>query len=545
MKLKLLFLLVLLVSAFFVFKLISTRAQTFDGKVFLSGTDLFLSSIETYNIKIDSGTKKVGFVSVEINFDQTKLTVGQEITTSDLFKTKILETTAADANQTGKITLVLGVSPADVQNAPSGEFEVASIVFNRLANSNSQPTELTINPDSLQVVDMESNELALSLENKTISFFVPTETQTPTLTPTETFIPTAEPTLSPSISPTSSPPLTPTVTAVPTTTPTTVTFTPSPTVTPTSTPTLTPTNSPMPTLTPTVTSTQSPSPTPTVSPTATLSMIQKGELFKGVEGQIEIYLNTNGFEVVGTDVVISYPSDKIEILSVENNSLFNGNFTSSLNTSGLIRISATQNPQQTFMGDGTFAIINAKPKVTGDIPLDFEFVPNSKAESNVISLNGSDILSEPEGLIIQSVNQIFLWLNLKTASEGAEGYKVSGNVKLDDGIWNQNFTTDFSGNAGPWDLDSNLSGTNVPFLIKVPGFLKRRVSLDITSGDNYLNGGLLSAGDLNDDGIVNNIDLAIMYADWFGSSIADYNRDGIVNTYDFWILTANFFKTDE
>ena len=50
------------------------------------------------------------------------------------------------------------------------------------------------------------------------------------------------------------------------------------------------------------------------------------------------------------------------------------------------------------------------------------------------------------------------------------------------------------------------------------------------------------AGDINADGIVNNLDLSLMYDDWFGSvARSDLNSDGIVNSADYWLLTQNFF----
>ena len=57
--------------------------------------------------------------------------------------------------------------------------------------------------------------------------------------------------------------------------------------------------------------------------------------------------------------------------------------------------------------------------------------------------------------------------------------------------------------------------------------------------------GALKAGDLNNDGIVNNLDLSLMYDQWFGSGTADFNRDEVVNTADYWIVLQNFLAEDE
>ena len=48
-------------------------------------------------------------------------------------------------------------------------------------------------------------------------------------------------------------------------------------------------------------------------------------------------------------------------------------------------------------------------------------------------------------------------------------------------------------------------------------------------------------GDLNDDGIVNAADLAMLLAEWGSSNgAADINGDGVVNAADLAIMLANW-----
>lgn len=53
-------------------------------------------------------------------------------------------------------------------------------------------------------------------------------------------------------------------------------------------------------------------------------------------------------------------------------------------------------------------------------------------------------------------------------------------------------------------------------------------------------------GDLNDDGIVNSQDLALVASSWMasGKNVADVNGDGIVNSQDLAIVSSNWLKTD-
>jgi len=52
----------------------------------------------------------------------------------------------------------------------------------------------------------------------------------------------------------------------------------------------------------------------------------------------------------------------------------------------------------------------------------------------------------------------------------------------------------------------------------------------------------LSAGDLNNDNVINSLDYSLMNSNWLKSGVGDINGDGIVNSLDFAILKNNFNK---
>ncbi len=141
---------------------------------------------------------------------------------------------------------------------------------------------------------------------------------------------------------------------------------------------------------------------------------------------------------------------------------------------------------------------------------------------------------------------IFANLALKTASENLEiGHTATGSVAIVGQDWQQDFITDKDGISQTWQFDYTFLDTKLLFSLKSSGYLRKRLDRTLIEGTNVLDFGYLLAGDINDDGIVNNIDVAIIYQNWFGDSLGDYNKDGIVNSFDFWILVNNFFMEDE
>ena len=490
-------------------KIINTSAQTPQANLFITGpNDLSTLTSGSYKIMLNSGSELIGFVSVEISFDKTKLSLSAPVAATGPLKNQIIVTNVADANANGVVTIVLGLSPADVANPPSGEFELATLEFNKTGTP-SGGTSLTFNTQNFSVVNMAAQQLTVGSQNFDISFDAPTQTPTATLTPTDSPTPTL-----------------------------------TPTNTPTFTPTVTPTQTETPTPTPTATVT--PTPTPIANQPATLSLFPNGEFKITKESQVDLSLLISS-PIIGVDAVINYDPLAVDIINVSSSGLFSGNFIFNNSSPGILRISATQTPQQSINSGGIVASITVKPKIIGLTELNFNFTLGDKSESNVIATNGEDILQTTNGAILDILGlDVFAYLNLKTPSENLViGHVATGSVEIVDDTWLQNFTTDNDGNSQTWQLDYTYLNSELFFRLKSSGFLRRRISQTLLEGTNVLNFGNLVAGDLNDDGIVNNIDVAIMYQNWFLTGPSDYNKDGIVNSYDFWIIVNNFFREDE
>ena len=463
------------------------------------------------SLMLDAKTQQIGFVHVEMTFDPTLVNLTDEVTTTNFLKTIVQKTSIVNANTTGRIILVLALSPEDVASPPTGLFELANLPFGSVTSQENVQATLTIDSPTVQVVDMSETNLSFTTNLATFNL-------NPTLTPTPTQSPTSTPTQFPSETPT-----------------------------PISVPTAIPTQEV--TATPTVTPLPSPSPTPPASPTpipeeATLTFVGNPPAYVGENFPVKIHLSTSAI-ISGVDAVILFNPDKLNVQNIDDSHLLDTTTTASFdNTNGIIRLSQVENPGGGFEGSGDMAQINFQGVAPGSDVLLFQYTPGSAADSNAIRLaDGEDILTQPLPLAFDIIEKVRLSLVFSTPSR--LGFDYSGTLSQVNGSFTTVFTSDVNGQAGNWELDNTLNGQTVTYSIKVAGFLKKNSQITLAGGDNEIDFGSLLAGDNNDDGIINNIDLSIMYADWSGSGISDYNRDGIVNSADHWHIMQNFLKVDD
>lgn len=250
----------------------STRTAATIGEVqaYFVPERVSLPPDSTVRLILDSDTQPVGFVRLDVRFDNTKVNLAAEVTTSDRLKTIIEKTGMTAANETGLVTLVLGLATADRQNPPTGVFEVATLPFRVATPDLGVTSSVAVDVSTSQVVDMNSSALAIMASPGSLDVNpLPTPTITVTPVPSNTPVPANTGTPTPTRTPTPTPTRTPTPTPTRTPTPTpTRTPTPTPTRTPTPTPTPVPTSTPVPTATPTPRPTATPIPTATPRPTS-------------------------------------------------------------------------------------------------------------------------------------------------------------------------------------------------------------------------------------------------------------------------------------
>ena len=243
-----------------IIRLIS-EAQTPTVEISFIPSSQSLPPASNTKVMIDAKTNNLAFVRLSFTFDQGKVGLLQEITLSDQFKNVIAKTSMAQANSTGKVILVAGVSPGDP--LPTGLIEFGSFSIGSSTTEANASTNLAFTVSDIQIVETSEVNLAIQATDSVVTLN-PTIEVSPTNSPTQTpSVTTAEESPTPSVivtlTPTPSPePPTPTLAigVSPTPSPTgslVATSTPTPTVTstPTPIPTATPTPTPIPTATPT------------------------------------------------------------------------------------------------------------------------------------------------------------------------------------------------------------------------------------------------------------------------------------------------------
>jgi hypothetical protein len=142
---------------------------------------------QTLRLMVNSGSTRVGFARVEVNFDRSKVRLTSEISTTGMLTMNnadvsntgnlppdactgtqkcIIKTPMNAANNTGKIVLVLAKDPRDSQNAPSGTFELARFTFRDYTTSQVS-TNVTI--PSNQLVDTNAQQFNVSVSSATLN----------------------------------------------------------------------------------------------------------------------------------------------------------------------------------------------------------------------------------------------------------------------------------------------------------------------------------------------------------------------------------------
>lgn len=509
--------------SFWFVKTITARAQTATTvSVFPANQTLDTAVSGSVDVRV-ANVANAGAYQFTLTFDPTLMQVTSVNDAAFLSvpdRTAIPLTPIID-NTNGRI--VMGAVSFGIVDGPSGDGTLATINF---TTSGQGTTPLTLSNVILLNI-LAQNISSISQDGALTVGFAPSPSPTILPTPLPTPVPTPDPT--------------------PTPLPTPI---PTPVPTPTPLPSLDPSPTPLPTVDPTPTPIPSPTVTPTPSPTSIMWLeLETSPVLINEQFVVSLHLDTLGASIAGLDARILFDPRRARVIRIDDNKLLAETPRTVFNNgNGTIELSQIMPPNESFNGTGEVARFVVRPLLSGELALVFDFVANARNESNVIeNATGADILIQPEDLLIDVFEPADLILHLTTPSESTiSGHSVRGTLTDTESSWSATrVDTDINGTSEPVRLDNSFIQTIKTFLFKVSGFLRRRFTVDVRPGVNDVDLGAIKAGDLNDDGIVNTLDISLMYDRWFRTGTADYNRDGIVNTYDYWVLTQNYFEVDE
>lgn len=108
------------------FRFFSGAAVT-QANVYILPATANVSGAQTFQVMIDPKGNPVGFASLDLTFDNTKVQLTQNPVSSGILGTTIDLTTANTANTTGVINIDMGLNPS--QTAPTQPFELANITL--------------------------------------------------------------------------------------------------------------------------------------------------------------------------------------------------------------------------------------------------------------------------------------------------------------------------------------------------------------------------------------------------------------------------------
>lgn len=109
---------------------------------------------------------------------------------------------------------------------------------------------------------------------------------------------------------------------------------------------------------------------------------------------LTVNIDTGGVNSDAADVIVTYDSAKLTIVSSVLGNLYDNNIKNDTSVAGKITLRATSSAGNYYKGSGSFATITFQPKETGTTSVDFYFTPNSATDTVDcnIAYAGADIL---------------------------------------------------------------------------------------------------------------------------------------------------------
>lgn len=274
---------------------------------------------------------------------------------------------------------------------------------------------------------------------------------------------------------------------------------------------------------------------------------------------VAINLNTGGASVDGVDIVkLHYPAASLKATTVKTGGITAFSISPSPvtpdNTAGTITfVSYVATGSAGYSGSGSIAIVTFQALAAtsaAKITFDFNASVPSTTDCNVAEHStGNDILGSVVNgsYAIQNVNTI----NISFKLQGRTDNSSSGTVLT---IYNagtstvayskSDITSGATGNAS--FTVNGLAAGSYDFKIKTTRNISSKITNTVLTNPISLNFGILKAGDLNNDDIVNSLDFSLLNSKWLQADlIADINGDQIVNTIDYAILNGNWLAAGQ
>ena len=172
---------------------LNSEAGNYTATVSFQLSNWTLPPQSTFGLWVNSNGP-TAFTAVEFNFDPKLIRMTSEPVLTNTKLTKIVKVTSmAEANTTGKVSIVLGLDPAQKANAPTGAFQIADVNFEAVTTNPNILTAITFNTGAMQIVALDQSVITVSSTNLNLTLNpVATPSPTATVAPTPTKTPVAK-----------------------------------------------------------------------------------------------------------------------------------------------------------------------------------------------------------------------------------------------------------------------------------------------------------------------------------------------------------------
>lgn len=158
------------------FRQIKAKAGTDTANFFTQPQNLILPSFLDVQIWV-TVKNPVGFVATEMTFDKSVVKLAKDIDTSPSpLKKKINVTSVNDANNTGKISIVLGLEPSDISSPANGTFRIANIKLEPNSDLKNLSSKFSFMQQNTQVVGMDESAYTITATNGDVKINESSET---------------------------------------------------------------------------------------------------------------------------------------------------------------------------------------------------------------------------------------------------------------------------------------------------------------------------------------------------------------------------------
>ncbi len=144
---------------------IKARAGLDNANFFTQPNDATLPTFLDFQVWV-TVKNPVGFVATEISFDKSAVKLSGEIDTSPSpLKNRISVSSMDEANNTGKITITLGLEPTDIGAPANGTFRIANLKLDPNTDVKNINTKLNFITQNTQVVGMDESNYTITAKN--------------------------------------------------------------------------------------------------------------------------------------------------------------------------------------------------------------------------------------------------------------------------------------------------------------------------------------------------------------------------------------------